>query len=119
MALSLLPQPKSVKMLAGTFDFKEVDTLFIAKRATPRTRQTAHLLCGEFKRLYHLDFQVLASASVPDPNGCLITHHTREGIFVKTQLQKPQAYELLAAGHSLSISAADDGGFFAATRTIR
>jgi len=119
MALSLLPQPKSVKTLVGTFDFKEVDTVFLSKRATKKVKLAAQLFANEMKQLFHLDFHIKTSASVDDPFGCLITHHTREGIFVKTALQKPQAYELLAAGHSLSVSATDDGGLFAATRTIQ
>src|SRR5207249_299770 len=74
---------------------------------------------SELKTLHFLDFQVQTMPNLKDPFGCLITHHSREGIFVKTSLQKPQAYELLAAGHALTISATDEGGFFAATRTIR
>jgi len=119
MALSLLPQPKSVKMLTGHFDFKEVDTIIISKRASGRTKQTAQLLADEFKRHYHLTFNVQHSANVNDPHGCVITHHTREGVFVKTSQKKPEFYELLAAGHTLTISATDDAGFFAATSTIR
>jgi hypothetical protein len=56
---------------------------------------------------------------VKDPNGCLITHHTREGIFVRTELEQVGGYELLAAGHSLTISATDSNGLYSATRTIR
>ncbi|MCW8133771.1 MAG: family 20 glycosylhydrolase [Planctomycetota bacterium] len=119
MSLSLLPQPKSVKTLVGTFDFKEVDTIFLAKKASKKVKDAAQLLAAEMKLHHHIDYQVLPSASVTDLHGCIITHHTREGIFVKTTLAKPQAYELLAAGHTLTVSAADDGGFWAATRTIR
>jgi hypothetical protein len=119
MALSLLPQPKSVKSLVGTFDFKEVDTIFVSKKASKKVKDAANLLASEMKIHHHIDYQVLASSAVTDPSGCIITHHTREGIFVKTTLTKPQAYELLAAGHSLTVSASDDGGFWAATRTIR
>lgn len=119
MALSLLPQPKSVKTLVGTFDFKEVDTLFLSKQASKKVKLAAQLFATEMKQRFHLDFHIKTTSSVDDPCGCLITHHTREGIFVKTALQKPQAYELLAAGHSLSVSATDDGGLFYATRTIQ
>lgn len=119
MALSLLPQPKSVKTLGGTFDFKEVDTIFLSKKAPKKVKDAATLLALELKQQHHCEFKVLPSSSVSDPNGCIITHHTREGIFVKTSLQKPQAYELLAAGHTLTVSAFDEGGFWAATRTIR
>jgi hypothetical protein len=118
MALSLLPQPKSVKTLVGSFDFREVDTVYISKRATARTKQQAAHLTEELKRHHHLSYDVQVSPNVMDPNGCLLTHHTRGGVFVKTTLEQPQAYELLAAGHTLAVSAADDGGFACATRTI-
>ncbi|MCK6472663.1 MAG: beta-N-acetylhexosaminidase [Planctomycetes bacterium] len=119
MALSLLPQPKSVKTLVGSFDFKEVDTIIVARKASPRTKRAAQVLAEELKELFHLDYTVKPSGSVKHPHGCLITHHAREGIFVETTLKHPQAYELLAAGHALSISATDDHGFCAATRTLK
>jgi hypothetical protein len=119
MALSLLPQPKTVKTLVGTFDFKEVDTIYISKRVSGRVKRIANLLAAELKRNHHLDYQVQTSPNVDDPHGCLITHHTRGGVFVRTVLEKPQSYELVAAGHALALSAFDDGGFQAGTRTIR
>ncbi|MCZ7644195.1 MAG: beta-N-acetylhexosaminidase [Planctomycetota bacterium] len=119
MALSLLPQPKSVKVLVGHFDFKEVDTVFLARRASPRAKQAALLLCEELKRTYHLDYEIKPSSTVKDPQGCLITHHSREGIFVRTALAKPHAYELLAAGHALTVSAVDDEGLVCALQTVR
>lgn len=119
MALSLLPQPKSVKTLVGTFDFKEVDTIYLSKRATARTKRSAMFLAGELKRNHHLDYQIQTTPNVNDPQGCLITHHTRGGVFVRTALEREQAYELVAAGHTLALSAHDDGGFHAGTRTIR
>lgn len=50
MALSLLPQPKTVKTLVGFFDFKEVDTIYISKRASARVKRTATLLAAELYR---------------------------------------------------------------------
>jgi len=119
MALSLLPQPKSVKTLVGTFDFKEVDTIYLAKRATSQTKRSASLLASELKHYHHLDYQIQTSPNVNDPHGCLITHHTRGGVFVRTALEREQSYELVAAGHTLALSSRDNGGFHAGTRTIR
>jgi hypothetical protein len=119
MALSLLPQPKTVKTLVGFFDFKEVDTIYISKRASARVKRTATLLAAELYRHHHLDYQVQTSPNVDDPHGCLITHHTRGGVFVPMALEKAQGYEMVAAGHTLALSAFDDGGFYAGTRTIR
>jgi hypothetical protein len=119
MALSLMPQPKSVKTLVGNFDFKEVDAVYLSKRATPRTRESARLLAEELRKFHHLNYEFQVSANITDPRGCLVTHHTRGAVFVKTLVDKPQGYEILAAGHTLAISAFDDGGFHHATRTIR
>jgi hypothetical protein len=118
MALSLLPQPRSVKSLPGAFDFKEVDSICLSKRAGTRVKEIAQLLSEELKRLHHLDYQVRSAANLRDPFGAVITHHTREGVYIKTALKQPQAYELVAAGHSLAISATDEGGFFFGTRTL-
>ncbi len=119
MALSLLPQPKSVKVLSGAFDFKEVDTIYLSKKAKPTTKRVVEHLAHEFKTHFHLDYKIKPSSRVKDPHGCLITHHTREGIFVRTEMEKEGGYDLLAAGHSLTISAADSNGLHSATRTIR
>lgn len=119
MALSLLPQPRSVKVLAGHFDFKEVDTIFVPRRPGPRVKQAAEQLAAELKNTFRLEYEIKPSSTVKDPQGLLITHHTREGIFVRTAQTRPQAYELLAAGHSLTVSASDEGGLLAAVQTIR
>ncbi len=119
MPLQLVPQAKELKILHGIFDFREVDTLLISKRASPGTKLFAEKFCEDLRDVCRSTYQIETSASVRSPYGCLLTSRARRGVFVETQLEKAQGYELVVAGHCLSISAVDEAGFHYATRSIR
>ncbi|MCX7804473.1 MAG: beta-N-acetylhexosaminidase [Planctomycetota bacterium] len=119
MPLQLIPQAKELKILHGTFDFREVDTLLISKRASPGIRLFAEKFCEDLREICHSNYQMEPSGSVRSSYGCLLTSRSRRGVFVETQIGKMQGYELVVAGHCLSISAVDEAGFHYATRSIR
>lgn len=119
MALSFLPQPRIVKTLGGFLDFRETDVIYYARKDGGSSKAAAEYLSEELGRQLRIEYKLKPSSKIKTPNGLIITHHTREGIYVPTKLTEPEGYELLVAGHSLMLSAVDADGLFRALQTIR
>jgi hypothetical protein len=117
MALSLLPQPRIVRTLGGFFDFRDTDAIYVSRKSGPEAKAAAKYLSEELGRILRTEYQVKISSKITTPDGLIITHHSREGIYVPAKVTKPEGYELLVSGHSVMISAVDPDGLFRAAQT--